>query len=314
MKQIVGIDEAGYSPLLGPLVVSAAAFEVLDIPQNWWQALGIPRACDDQSGFSLPAVDDSKKLYTPSNGVGRLERGVLAFLSVAGYRPASLRELLACVDARVDLDAYPWYRDTDITLPRVTVPFDIQNHAGELRTALDRIGMRFAGFRSAPLAAGDFNRQVRLTSNKALTLLNTTLRLVERHLNPVNHTIFYIDKQGARNAYRDLIAQYFFGSAVDSTIEGKVLSTCRLSREGCRAELNFCLSGDATHLPIALASMLSKYIRELCMEIFNRYWQALDPNVPRTSGYRNDCWAFLKAVEPLPQYQQADKSLLTREK
>ena len=59
---VAGIDEAGYGPLLGPLVVSAALFRVpSDDDLDLWDALSpvVSRAPVDGA---VP-VNDSKKLY-----------------------------------------------------------------------------------------------------------------------------------------------------------------------------------------------------------------------------------------------------------
>jgi ribonuclease HII len=79
----VGIDEVGYGPKLGPLVVAAAA------------ARGpLPRGV---------RVGDSKKVFSQARGVGSLEPAVLGFLPSATFA-----ELLARLSA--ELPDSPWYR------------------------------------------------------------------------------------------------------------------------------------------------------------------------------------------------------------
>ncbi len=52
------------------------------------------------------------------------------------------------------------------------------------------------------------------------------------------------------------------------------------------------------HLPVALASMLAKYVRELCMGQFNRYWGHLVPGLQPTAGYYVDAQRFLGEIRP----------------
>jgi len=311
MHTIVGIDEAGYSPLLGPLVISAAAFECAQAPADWWKALGIPKA-GAKAMTNLPAIDDSKKLYTPKEGPANLERAVLSFLGIMGHHPASLRELLADAGASVEIAGYPWYRDADIAIPMVLGRDEIAQSTDALRSALDRADARFLGFRSAPILEGDLNRRLESCDNKATVLLTSTLRIVEAFLQPGDGTQFFIDKQGGRDFYSDALSQMFFGCRIHRSTEGNDLSTYVVQHGDCHFDLSFCVRGDSAHLPIALASMLSKYIRELFMEMFNRYWHAIDPSLPHTSGYRSDGWKFVRALEAVGGMKEADMRQMIR--
>ncbi len=70
LRTVIGIDEAGYGPLLGPLVVGISVFR-------------IPGEGNALSARLPVVVDDSKKLFSRATGLGRLEEGVLAFREVA---------------------------------------------------------------------------------------------------------------------------------------------------------------------------------------------------------------------------------------
>ena len=355
LQIVVGIDEAGYSPLLGPLVISASIFGSDEPITDWWQALGIPKAgrCRGGSGDPLdrtrpprflPVVDDSKKIYMPSVGLEALETSVLAFLTVSRDRPQSLRDLLDAVGSGAELDEYPWYRGADVALPVAADPQRVQACADALLDALRRAGAQFHGFHSSPILAGEFNRLVTRSGNKATALLTGTLSLVERSMTATRSGVmtsdpsgamtsdpsgvganlvfarsgsaveFLIDKQGGRDFYGNALSQFFFGSRVTPGIEGNDLSRYSVEHDGCRFDASFCVRGDAQHLPIALASMLSKYIRELFMILFNRYWQSVDSSIPRTSGYRTDGWRFVRALEASQQEPLVARHLLIRQK
>ena len=51
------------------------------------------------------------------------------------------------------------------------------------------------------------------------------------------------------------------------------------------------------HLPVAVASMVSKYVREVVMLEFNAWWKQLIPELKPTKGYPVDAARFLKDIE-----------------
>ena len=51
-------------------------------------------------------------------------------------------------------------------------------------------------------------------------------------------------------------------------------------------------------LAVALASMLCKYLRELCMRQFNRFWEKHVPGLEPTAGYPVDAKRYYEAIQP----------------
>ena len=58
-------------------------------------------------------------------------------------------------------------------------------------------------------------------------------------------------------------------------------------------KVHFLAKGETRQLPIALASMTSKYVRELFMDVFNRYFQLHCQGITPTAGYYTDGKRFL---------------------
>src|SRR5688500_18770960 len=122
MAYLVGTDEAGYGPYMGPLVISATV----------WQAPGPASSCDLYQRLAKsvrPAPGsarcrrlvwgDSKVLYQPKAGLALLERGLLAALSLLGPSPPdwkSLWEILA-PEAPTEFEHLPWYAGFGCRLP-----------------------------------------------------------------------------------------------------------------------------------------------------------------------------------------------------
>ena len=49
-------------------------------------------------------------------------------------------------------------------------------------------------------------------------------------------------------------------------------------------------------MTVAVASMVSKYVREVCMVQFNRWWAQRVPGIKPTAGYPVDAGRFMEAI------------------
>jgi len=90
MTLVVGTDEAGYGPNLGPLVVAATL----------WDVAGPAAEAEAILAAASAALDDpwrdSKQVYRGGSGWAALEHGALAALTIAtGAAPADWRSLVA---------------------------------------------------------------------------------------------------------------------------------------------------------------------------------------------------------------------------
>ena len=86
MAIVIGTDEAGYGPNLGPLVIAASAWHVPDATINGSSSCDLydvlsQAICRESSGAAQLAIADSKALYKPGGSLERLEAGVFASLS-----------------------------------------------------------------------------------------------------------------------------------------------------------------------------------------------------------------------------------------
>src|SRR3982751_6706210 len=117
---IAGIDEAGYGPLLGPLVVGCCAFELPDPDGGFdldsdapcvWKRLGKLVSKNRSKTGRKIHVNDSKQVYSPGIGLKELERSVLSLLTTLRGQVDGLDPLLTHVapNATRDIAGYPWY-------------------------------------------------------------------------------------------------------------------------------------------------------------------------------------------------------------
>ena len=63
-------------------------------------------------------------------------------------------------------------------------------------------------------------------------------------------------------------------------------------------EVRFEVDADARHLPVALASIVGKYVREICMHRIGEFYRRNDPGLPLASGYHDRVTTrFIRATE-----------------
>ncbi len=301
---VAGIDEAGYGPVLGPLVVSAAVFEVPAerVDGCLWTALKASVAPSPRPRDRRVAILDSKKLYQRAEGLGPLERSALAAVTAwRGLPPtaAALLDLL-CPAATAALAAQPWYGSLDLPLPRAADAGGVRLAAGRLRADGEAQGARLTGLLSEPLAEQRYNRMVAATRNKALVLFALTTRLIQRVADAFPGRTLYIfaDKQGARGRYGRMLRTAFEDRRLIVHEETADRSVYELCAAPATWRIQFAQNGEAAHLPVALASIVSKYVRELLMAAFNDWWARQVPGVAATAGYYRDGLRFFEQVRP----------------
>jgi len=309
---IIGIDEAGYGPTLGPLIVSAVVFETPQPRLNLWKSLGSVVSQDhrhhSKTGANRLIVCDSKRVYQPSRGIGLLERTVLTFLKQSGIKcwPISARQLINHLAYRGSAHAPHYYEDANLEIPLMAVPDDIDKCALILHAEMARKSIKFHQVVCNIIDVADFNQLIK-RGNKADLLFSATAQLIAyiydsltRTGDKTHHLEFYIGKQGGRTYYRDLLSRLFTGHKVLVIRETQISSSYRIfSPEGSKCSVRFVRDGETASFTIALASMYAKYLREVLMRMFNRFYQQYLPELKPTAGYPQDARRFIKDITPL---------------
>ncbi|OHB55115.1 MAG: hypothetical protein A2173_04705 [Planctomycetes bacterium RBG_13_44_8b] len=331
MAVLVGIDEAGFGPILGPLVVSSSSFLV---PGHFLEldSTGLPAVPPNDSSSSIvgnsgqagsPHADlwhvlkrsvakkrtqlsgrllitDSKKAYSRSIGIKHLQRTVLAVLKCYGKEPATLTELvkLLCPDYLGQLNEYPWHKNAinreifvdkaEITLASMVFGEDLTSN-----------GVKFLGLRSCCLDVAFYNKMISCMKNKANVLFSVTSQLIKNAFDnyPGEDMHIIIDRQGGRVHYREHLQRMFSEMQLCIIRETPQESIYQLITDGRIMRVHFIVGADENFLPVSLASMVSKYLRELLVDNINCYFLHLCPDIKPTAGYWKDGLRFIKDLQ-----------------
>jgi len=297
LVRVIGVDEAGLGPYLGPLALGGVAFDApLDWRErDWWEGLAPDVARDLSAPFP---IDDSKKIF-PAKG-GR-EAAARTVAGVLGSLPSSMGRTLTCFEALLEVLADGCLDDARLEHWFVDCPeFSLAPDAA-LGAALLERGLRLVDASFDLLFPRRFNRLLLKFDNKAIVqrsaLQPILVRLLSDRNLPANVSIT-VDRLGGRKFYRELVEELADGAFVFTSVETASTSRYVFERDGRTIEITFAVAADAFNLPTALASMVAKYLRECAMAGFNAFWGKRVPGLRPTAGYHSDAQRFRKDERP----------------
>ena len=390
MTLIIGTDEAGYGPNLGPLVVAATAWRVEATPANaavfletavaaaqrdteaLWPEKIRQRGNRRASGRTMPLWADSKHIYRAGAGFCALEQGVLVALSLvndpdadtfaharhAGHAgpviespvnqtntvPRQWPSLEAAL-GQIGPEIADW-RTSDVAsesgghpsttqwalLPTLCLPHQADAdaccaRAAGMRMILDALGVSLVAVACRAIYPAQFNALLCQGLNKSDILSRTTLALAASLRTKANAepALIWCDRHGGRKHYSALVAQHFGATLVQTLAETPARSAYRVPAQAkadltqAQADLNQAQAanldiefnvGGESQVPVAVASMTAKYIRELAMHAFNAFWSSRSPGLNPTAGYPVDALRWrCDARDAIAQAGVRDKDL-----
>ena len=329
MMLVIGMDEAGYGPNLGPLVVAATAWRV-----------------EHPMGFALPRLDDallhspdqapmrfadSKQLYQSGSGLRLLERGVLAALGSFAPFPGKLAELEAILRCPVSTNAMHsspvWQQGAATKIPVEIEVSDWENASTRFSTAAEQRGIELTRCAASLVHPREFNALCGEFGGKGGLLTHTSLKLLRnligeqwepRETEPrpasaarngqktparwsrcEDRAAWVVcDRHGGRQRYLPAIQHHFPEAKLTIVKESKEVSQYTIEMKEGTIHLMFQVKGEQ-YLQTALASMIAKYVRELSMREFNEFWRKHDAALRPTAGYPVDAKRFWKETERL---------------
>lgn len=288
---VTGVDENGLGPRLGPLVATALTLET---PRY-------SRSVLCERGLRL-GLTDSKE----TGGFGRMAFTESVALALLGQRGEGVPRSADALLDRVFPDVQPRLKSccpdvstseqcwgVDLALP--VFGGDPAIGRSLLARLVGRSKLRLVGVESRIACAGILNARLSSGQNK----LGVDLELFEDLIESVRraHSSHLLVVCGMIGGIRD------YGSRFRRLDSRRVRLLA--SRRGQRrytvdgvGELRFEVDADARHLPVALASIVGKYVREVSMRRIGEFYRLGDPELQLASGYHDPVTTrFIEATE-----------------
>lgn len=277
--RVFGVDENGLGPRLGPLIATGVVLEL-----RQYRAATLCRR-----GEAL-GITDSKA----SSAFGRMalaEGFTLAVLErLTGQVPRTADSLFAelAVDGMLGLRSPCPGGETSRQCwsKAPTLPLfggDVSDGRERLR-ALEGRALRVMRARSVMVCAGVLNHELSLGHSKLAVDLHAFERLVLEARAAGDEPLLAIcGMVGGIRKYEGYFGR-FPRAHVHRVEESKQRSVYAVDGVG---EVRFEVDSDRHHLPVAIASMIGKYLREVAMERLNAFYADHDPTLPRVSGYHD---------------------------
>jgi ribonuclease HII len=301
---VVGVDENGLGPRLGPMVVTAVTLRCRSY-----------NAEKVRTKSKRAGIDDSKQ----SGGFGRMatcESLALALVErVSNVRARNADEFFSAVSlgGMMDLRA-PCPRESapqcwGENLPLPAFGGDLAE-GNRMLDELAEIGLRAERVRSEILCARVLNAEFDKDISKLAIDLGAFERLLIDARRAVPGTIDALC--GMVGGMRKYTEHFRHFAAGDVTVLAEERGFAAYSVKGI-GRVRFEVDADGLHTPVAVASMVGKYVRELAMERQNRFYAKHDAALPSPSGYHDPVTArFVAESEPLRRRLRIDDACFER--
>jgi ribonuclease HII len=271
---VTGVDENGMGPLLGPLVATAVTVELRRYDRARLRRRGLELGIGDSkqtSAFGKMAHAESLALALAERFLGRPATDADALLEAF-----SLEGLLTLRGRCPDASSRAQCWSEALALPA------FGGELAEGRALLKRLEgrtLKVRRVRSGLLCAGALNEAVADGSTK----VREDLTLFERLI---------LDARAAAPDDLEAICGQVSGIRRYPSYFRHFEEAAELRESGGYAvpgvgTVRFEVKADDKHLPVGLASMVGKLVRELAMRRMSAFYRRHDPELERVSGYHD---------------------------
>jgi ribonuclease HII len=220
---------------------------------------------------------------------------------------------LLCPEALERLDNYPWHQNAG-SFPLSADRTDVAIASTVLKNDLSSNNIKLLQLQSCCLDVAYYNKMVSAVKNKADVLFTATSQLIKRAYDKFgcDGLQIIVDRQGGRVHYRQSLQRMFPDMELEVIRESPTISSYQLQSGRRQMRLHFAVGADDRFLPVSLASMLSKYIRELLVDNINRYFTGFASDLQPTAGYWKDGLRFIEDLKRNIPHVAFDSNQLIR--
>jgi ribonuclease HII len=276
---LVGVDENGLGPRLGPLIVTAVLAKAT--------AEGAKLVAKRPRGGLAARLGDSKRLVS----FGDSDLGAawaIAMAKRAGATasdPEGVVRALALEDEASLTRACPshhvsqcWRAEGEAFAPDAPLVASVDGDLAKLRAR----GVDVLGARVAIVCAKRLNDAVARGESRFDTDLHTMERLVAAAAREAgDEVVATCGKVGGFDRYGSSFATFALHTPV---VEGRARSEYRVPGIGSVA---FVRDAEEQDILVAMASLVGKWVRDLLMRRIVRYHREAVPDLPEASGYHD---------------------------
>ena len=278
MTLVVGVDENGYGPRLGPLIATAVLIEVPAYDRAELQRAGMAAGVRDSKQVSA----FGKMAHAESLALGLLEQlHGETFADVDGLFSKLCLDDLPSLRAPCPSKSAPQCWGPQLALPAFGGD---PARAAPWLASMEGLGVQVQHASSAALCARRFNDELDAGVSKSVVDLGLFERLLlDARAAADGDLVAYCGMVGGMLHYPKHF-RALCEREVTPVVETRAQRAYEIAGLG---QVSFEVHADDRHLPVALASIVGKYVRELWMERQNRFYQGHDPSLRRASGYHD---------------------------
>ena len=315
VRYLIGADENGLGPRLGPMSVTAVLARVTDKGNKVVRTK--PRG-----GFQQ-RLGDSKGLVSHGNiALAEAWTRVLVERGYGKHQDAATPDQLldaVTLDSRVALTepcpkhvtSQCWNTEGEAFTP----PDEMGDTMTLLRRDLDRLekrGVEIVAVRSVVVCTHRLNQAVAEGKSRFVVDLHAMERLILAFRDLAGEEVeAECGKVGGFGQYGKVFGP--LGGRLHAVMEeGRARSAYRFPGIG---DIAFVRDSDASNLLVGMASLVGKYVRELTMERIVRHYRRADPDLPVVSGYHDPVTdQFVVGTEALRRKRRVPSSCFERDR